>query len=287
MRVERGEYEAGSWEMATRPVPGSLAGLVARSTGYREETVGSRRFREPVSGVFPMIFSFGDVIRTVSSPDSRMEGAELVSFAAGMHEGPVVLESFGRQHLMQLDLTPLGAYRLFGGMPLDELTNRCVDVADVFERVGGQRAGGELVERLFEAADWRTRFALLDEALEARLADAPEPRTEVEWAWAQLASNGGSVGVGELADEIGWSRRHFATQFRRHVGVSPKSAARILRFERALDMLVPPSGRSLAFIAASCGYADQAHFSREFKEFAGVTPTEYARNWLPGSGTAA
>lgn len=282
MRVERHSSEAGTWELVTRPIPSALAGLVARSTGYLEETPGRRRFREPVSAILPVILSFGDAIRMEAAPDPRLRGEEFVSFAAGLHDGPVVLEAFGRQHLAQIDLTPLGAFRLFGGMPLDDLANQVVDVVEV---LGGD--GARLPDRLAEAPDWESRFEILDGVLLERFARSPRPVSEVEWAWSRIVDTGGRVTVGDLARELGWSRRHLTARFRRHVGVSPKRAARIARFERARGMLVPPVGRSLAHVAAVCGYADQAHFNREFREFAGVTPTEYVGNWLPGSGVAA
>lgn len=281
MRVERGEYETGSWEMVTRDVPDAFSPLIARTTGYHEKTSESRRFRETATAIVPVILSFGDAISLVEAPDATLVGGSFASFTAGVHTGPVVLESHGSQFCLQVDLTPLGAYRLFGGMPADDIADQMVDLSHVFGD------GDELVHRLADAASWEARFEILDGALRRGFSEGPEPRAEVAWAWHQLASSRGGVAVGDLADEIGWSRRHFAAQFRRHVGVPPKTFGRIVRFDKAVDMLVPPSGRSLTFVAAACGYADQAHMTRDFKEFAGVTPTEYARNWLPGSGTAA
>ena len=53
----------------------------------------------------------------------------------------------------------------------------------------------------------------------------------------------------------------------------PKPLARILRFERAAARL--RQGAALADAALDSGYYDQAHFNRDFRAFAGVTPTEY------------
>ena len=62
-------------------------------------------------------------------------------------------------------------------------------------------------------------------------------------------------------------------RFREHVGLPPKALARILRFERAAERL--RGGADLSDAALDSGYYDQAHFNRDFKAFAGVTPTEY------------
>jgi AraC-like DNA-binding protein len=68
------------------------------------------------------------------------------------------------------------------------------------------------------------------------------------------------------------------------VGLAPKPAARVLRFQRAAELLLPPgpdggsrarAARSVADVAATCGYADHAHLVREFRTLAGCTPTEY------------
>ncbi|MGH3297417.1 MAG: helix-turn-helix domain-containing protein, partial [Trebonia sp.] len=78
-----------------------------------------------------------------------------------------------------------------------------------------------------------------------------------------------------LAGAAGVSGNHLATQFKSHVGVTPKRVARIYRFSRLIlfvDALRPVDWPELAQRA---GYFDQAHFGTEFKDFTGHTPTEY------------
>ena len=100
-----------------------------------------------------------------------------------------------------------------------------------------------------------------------------------------LDGSGGGVAVGVLAAEIGWSRRHLAVRFRREFGLPPKTAARLLRFQRAYATL----GRGLLTRSATTtgpdgwaeravrfGYYDQAHLIRDFREFAGTTPAALA-----------
>jgi AraC-like DNA-binding protein len=146
-----------------------------------------------------------------------------------------------------------------------------------------------LPDRLAELPGWPSRFALLDDVLLRRLDACPaRPDPEVAWAWRRLRSSAGGVGVQELADETGWSRRHLLTRFRTQVGLGPKTAGRVLRFQRAARLLAPasvydgdPAGavRSISDVAATCGYADHAHLVREFHALAGCTPTEYLAEW--------
>ncbi|MGH3926723.1 MAG: helix-turn-helix domain-containing protein, partial [Pseudonocardiaceae bacterium] len=120
-------------------------------------------------------------------------------------------------------------------------------------------------------------------------AAAVRPDPEVAWAWGQLLRSSGNVPVRRLAEGTGWSRRHLLTRFRDQIGLAPKPAARVLRFRRAADLLVPGSGaaggsdlpasRSIADVAAECGYADHAHLVRDFRALAGCTPSQYVADW--------
>ena len=140
----------------------------------------------------------------------------------------------------------------------------------------------ELSDRLAAARSWDARFDVLDEVLlRAANLDSPEPPPEVVQAWRRLVATGGAVEIGELAADVGWSRRHLSERFREEVGLPPKVAARVLRFERARNLLSLPTRPSLAAVAVACGYYDQAHFNREFAQITGWTPTRWMAEELP------
>jgi AraC-like DNA-binding protein len=100
-------------------------------------------------------------------------------------------------------------------------------------------------------------------------------RPEVGYAWDRLEETGGNLRIGELAREVGWSRRYLADRFREETGLAPKAAARVIRFERACDRLRGPDRPPLAEVAADGGYVDQAHLSRDFRDLAGLTATTW------------
>jgi transcriptional regulator GlxA family with amidase domain len=109
-----------------------------------------------------------------------------------------------------------------------------------------------------------------------RLADALQPSPEVGWAWQRLVATAGAVPIGRLAHEVGWSHRHLIARFRQQVGVRPKTAARLVRFDRVWRRLEEARGRlDWGLVAAEAGYADQAHLAWDFHQFTGTTPTPF------------
>jgi transcriptional regulator GlxA family with amidase domain len=102
---------------------------------------------------------------------------------------------------------------------------------------------------------------------------------EVAQAWRRTRLSRGRLRVEGLADEVGWSRKRLWSRFRAQLGVSPKVAARLVRFDHAAHLLA--AGRAPAEVAVGCGYADQPHLHREVRAFAGLTPTAVASApWL-------
>jgi AraC-like DNA-binding protein len=188
----------------------------------------------------------------------------------------------GQALCMQIDFTPWGARR-FLGVEMHELTDRVIDLRDV---VGS--FADRIEERLAELNSWDARFDLIEQAVARRIAAATDEHPLVSAAWDILQHSHGEARIGAIARELDCSRKHLVTLFHREIGLPPKTVARILRFERALTALSRSMHVTLADLAASCGYADQAHFNRDFAAFAGETPRELRERVLPdGTGIMA
>lgn len=283
MEVRRHSSELGGWEMAlAKPAPW-LRGEVRRYCGYVERTTGPMRRKEVASPGVTLIISLGPAIDVTIDPSRPASRAQRVtSFVAGLSDVPAVTEYSGEQNGIEVDVTPLAARRLLR-VPMSEIANRVVSLEEVLGP--GAR---ELAERLATEPGWRERFALLDAVLGERLAASAPPPAELVGAWSRLAMTHGAVSVGMLADETGWSRRHLVRRFHDHVGLAPKTLARVLRFERAVALLTGDDGSRFAEIAYACGYSDQAHLNRDFRRFAGDAPSAYLARRLPdGGGVAA
>jgi AraC-like DNA-binding protein len=141
-----------------------------------------------------------------------------------------------------------------------------------------------LAEQMQAAPTWDDRFAALDSALGARLAHVRTPSPEVAWAWRQLTISGGRIPIATLGDELGWSPKRLITQFREQVGLPPKHVGRLLRFQRATNLLATTGTPDWGALARQCGYYDQSHLIHEFQRFAGDTPHGLMRRRLATGG---
>lgn len=82
------------------------------------------------------------------------------------------------------------------------------------------------------------------------------------------------MSIASAAGQAGLSTRQLDRYFDRWLGLPPKTVCRIARFRAAWSMGFASPGLDWATIALECGYADQAHLCREFREFSGVTPRQ-------------
>ena len=278
-----------------RGIPaGPLRRYVARYMGYRQRGVPPARHRGLPSPYLTLIFTLDEPLTIAAHPDPGQPPGEFGALLGGLHSAPALITHEGAQSGIQVALRPLGARALLG-LPAGELASLDVPAEAV---LGGVCA--ELRDRVLAAASWPERFAILDEILSRRAtadtgvatADA-DVAPEVGWAWRRLLRSGGDVRVSALADETGWSGRHLTSRFRAEIGLTPKAAARVIRFDRARTLLVSSAdaGYRLADLAADCGYFDQAHLAREFRTLAGCPPSQWlaeefrnvqAGNWLDG-----
>lgn len=220
-----------------------------------------------------MIITLDDPLIIAAHPDPRTPPGRYDTLVGGLHTAPALITHDGRQSGVQLYLSPLGARALLG-LPAGELASTDVDAAAVW----GPFAR-ELRERLLTAGGWRQRFGVLDDLLMRRVDAGVRPPPEVVQAWRQLIMSAGAVNVSALAREVGWSNRYLSQRFGVEIGLSPKAAARVLRFDRARRLLQRQTGTdgelTLATVAATCGYYDQAHLARDFGQFAGCSPSRW------------
>jgi AraC-like DNA-binding protein len=219
-------------------------------------------------GEIKLIFPLrGDITCSIGRHERRHCASRLI--VSGMRTEPGRLAFPEGVDAIGVILRPEAAYRLFD-VPHDEMTNCTLDGEEVF---GG--AARRWQEELVNLTTLDDRLAALQKRLLERLRRRNRRDATFELAVRSLRYVDGRVRVEDVAQHIGWSRRHLERRFREYVGIRPKTLASVLRFHAAYKRLrcTGPHGYGDAIREA---YFDQSHFLKEFKRFTGMTPRVYA-----------
>ncbi|WP_409474513.1 AraC family transcriptional regulator [Streptomyces sp. HC307] len=275
MAVETGQNREASRDFV-RVAPG-LGGMVVSAVGYRTQGLTPALHRGLPSPYLTLIFSLDGPVTSGVTPEQAW-GAHAVRtdiVVGGLHQRPAYVIQPEHETGIQLALHPLAARRLLG-LPAAALTD---DLVTSGTDVLGARAT-EIHERMREQTGWEERFATLTSYLRARAANgAGRVRPEVGEAWAWLARHRGAGRLRGLAEHVMLSPRRLTTLFRAETGLSPKQAARLMRFEhakaRVVRSVVAGTASDLARVAADCGYYDHSHLVRDFRQYTGVSPTAW------------
>jgi AraC-like DNA-binding protein len=210
----------------------------------------------------------GIVLNGANPFESRSNGiwkSQPECFFVGQITGPLLLRSAGPAKMIGIQFRPNGAARLLG-LPISELTDTAIALDD-------------LQQRLFRQLEWVRDLASPTQSIKA-LDNILCSFAERDCMDDQLVSNalrdieytGGCVSIKDVAARAGCSTRQLERRFEDSVGISPKLFSRMQRFQGVLRIADGPHS-NWVHAAARCGYYDQAHLIRDFREFSGKTPT--------------
>ncbi|MGW4945422.1 DUF6597 domain-containing transcriptional factor [Actinoplanes sp. NPDC004185] len=227
--------------------------------------------RHPRMNVPPMpsahlFLNLGDPVRLSDSDPSVPPVTLTDGWFMGVWTRRFLIDYPARVRLVGVHFKPWGVSP-FVDLPASELLNHWIPVDARWQRS---------LDRLRDESSASAALHLVEQELRSRLAGAPPRGLDlVRHTGGRLEVSHGGVPVGVLADAAGVSSTHLATQFRSHVGVTPKRMARIYRFARLIVSVDTRHRVDWSAFAHTAGYFDQAHFGKEFKDFTGHTPTEY------------
>lgn len=195
---------------------------------------------------------------------------------AGQISRHIILQPTGEVEILAVRFKPHGASTFF---PFDQagLTDRNLAADDL------GLPWRHLEEQLHELTSTRDRLRLIERTLLAKVC-ASTPLLLLDAALASLGRSGEASSVQQTARQLSLSPRQLERLFQRHIGLTPRRFARLARFRRIFPALASRHNR-WADIAADCGFYDQSHLVREFRDFTGLTPGEYLRE-ADGMGVA-
>jgi AraC-like DNA-binding protein len=209
-----------------------------------------------------------DVVRVYDSGDLRLTDTTRGAVLVGAHSSPMAIDSEEQKHVFGIQFRA-GAASIFFRPPAWELANLHVAVSDLWRGVDLRAILLECEgdpEAMFDAAE---RLLLRQWRLSRR-----DPHPAVSYAVSELRRQ--PRRVAELVDATGLSSRRFIELFRQQVGLTPKVFGRLRRFQKAIVAGHANVRTDWCAVALDCGYYDQSHLHRDFREFAGMSPGMYA-----------
>jgi AraC-like DNA-binding protein len=254
------------WEVAHPST--SLDGV--RMAGFRDVSDAGLDMQVLPQPAVVVVIVLGDDPLTVEGSTGHQP---LRSLVAALSPGAHRIRG-ERVECIELLLSPRAASALLGVSP-GELNGSVTSLEDLWGRHERR-----LREQLAAAATWQERLILMGGFLRKRASRAPSMSPEVAAAWDSIVAHRGRIGIGDLAASSGWSRKRLWSRFSAQIGLTPKRAAMLVRFDHAARAL--SAGENAADVALACGYADQSHLHRDVLAFAGCTPGA-----LAGKATSA
>jgi AraC-like DNA-binding protein len=186
-------------------------------------------------------------------------------FAIGQITGPILLRPSGRSRLLGVQFRPEGVTQLLR-LPMCELTNSAIALDDF--SLGWLRQ----IEQVREIPSLTQAIAEIDRILYRRAAQTATENDLISYAISEIERTAGSADIKGIANAMGCSTRQLQRRFKNTVGISPKLFGRMQRFQGVLRAMTN-STLDWVSIAIDCGYYDQAHLIRDFREFSGKTPS--------------
>ncbi|MEQ4724226.1 helix-turn-helix domain-containing protein [Nonomuraea sp. B19D2] len=256
-------HGAAVWDVACPQRPSRVAGVTM--AGFRVRDLDALRM-VPHPAV-TLLVDFGTGSPVVDDAAGRQQRGSVVA-GPGVGSGGAVWARGENVECVQVRLSPLIARAVLGASPAD-LDGAVVALDDLWGREASR-----IREQLGDVSSWQDRFTWLDALLARRHEAGPPVDPEVAWAWHRIVGSRGLARVDGLAAEVGWSRKRLWSRFRSQLGLPPKRAVKLVRFDHAAHRLV--AGEGAARVAADAGYADQSHLHRDVMAFTGATPATVA-----------
>jgi AraC-like DNA-binding protein len=254
---------AAIWDVECPRQPSRVAGVTM--AGFRVRDLEALRIVPYPAVTLLLQFGAGSIV--LDGAAGQQQRGSVVA-GPGFGSGGAVRARGEHVECVQVRLSPVIARPILGASPAD-LDGVVVSLDDLWGREAAR-----IREQLGDAASWQERFGLIDALLARRHEAGPAVEPEAARAWCRIVASRGLTRVDGLAAEVGWSRQRLWSRFRSQLGLPPKRAVKLVRFDHAAHRLA--AGEGAAQVAAGTGYADQSHLHRDVMAFTGATPATVA-----------
>ena len=235
-----------------------------------------------------LLFHFGSDKSNIryefpNSPNKNYTFHKNDSWLGGMHNEPLNC-LFGKDvNTVVVIFTSVGVHYL-----LKDNTTCIINQGFSFETLGMKKRFADLAEKLESITNKSKALQLIEMHLLNYFTRLKIPFSikDMSPVANYICQHKGVITIKHLEDKFRISRRWLEKQFAAQIGFSPKEYARITRFKAIIGQVMTtpsfiPSGVSLSTLIGDYGYYDQSHFIRDFKEYAGQTPSQFFKSLMP------
>jgi AraC-like DNA-binding protein len=231
----------------------------------------SQRQRIVPDGCIEMAFILGDDIKRYTSDEEFI--LQPRTMILGQTLEPFYIEPTGYVNTFAVRFYPYG-FANFVSEPINNLANKETPIDILFD----QNIATELEYNIVHATGTKQRIDIIERFLLSRLNNQATIDNIVKMTIDALLATNGSASIKTILQDDLSKRRQLERNFIKQIGVSPKQLAKVIRLQAALKRMLNGNPESLTNIAYESDYFDQAHFTKDFKEFTGINPKEFLGN---------
>lgn len=226
-------------------------------------------FREHESlipdGTIELMFNFADsYFRILGEQRIEVKGSHII----GIRKKSLTISQTGKQDYFCIRFRFGGTYPFFK-IPVHLFANDFYSLNDL---LGNQL--NELEEKLYTTEDNLVRVKIADQYLLQKLNNQHDDFLFTQKCIPEIAA---TANVAQIAKDFNVTYKTLERRFKKVLGVTPSELIKINRFNNAVLSMYSCRHPSLTSVAHSCGYYDQSHFIREFKELTNFTPKEFLK----------
>ena len=225
----------------------------------------------PTGHIFVIFELDGYPRNTYNAQTLKPEGTYTEVWVSGMHRNYLSISAHEQSEMFIMQFKTAG-FSPFINIDVSELTERVIPANIVF--------GNEILQlrKLIMAEDnAENKFKVAETWLLNKFNEQNIPSEELYDILKKLQQEP-AAGLDKILISYPYTQKHLITQFKKHVGITPKYYQRILRFNEILLRIHNKENIAWSEIAYTCGFSDQSHFIKEFKHFSGFNPVEFIYN---------
>lgn len=235
-------------------------------SAYSEKPPFRERENLIPDGTIELMFNFGDPYsQLIGDKNKTVNGAHII----GIRKHSLIISQTSIQDFFCIRFKLGGTYPFFK-IPVHLFSNAFYGLEELFGNTFKA-----LEEQLYETRNNRKRVAIVEKFLLNKLNDRPDDYLFVYKSHKRLIDH--PTRISQIVSQFNTNYKTLERKFMNVLGITPAELIKIKRFNAAVLAMYSCHYGSLTQIGYACGYYDQSHFIREFKQLTGFTPREFLR----------